>query len=142
MQPPATAGRREVDIRRWGPAMWDVLYATAFAYPDNPTPAEQAAARDFFHSLQLILPCTHCRDHFAAFLRRRPVGTASSADLTAWVLALNNDVNGRTGKPPVSLEAVWEGLQDHRHRRRCSALLVWVVGLAILFVCLLARCLW
>ena len=134
-------GKRVVDIRRWGPAMWDVLYAIAFAYPAAPSQTEKEAATAYFSSLQHILPCNHCRDHFAAFVAHNPIAVDSSEDLSNWVLRLNNDVNARTGKPQLSMDEVWDRLVENGHvqRRQCMATLVLAIGVGAVFAYLLWR---
>ena len=121
--------------------MWDVLYAIAFAYPAQPSQTEKDAARAYFGSLQHILPCNHCRDHFAAFVERNPIAVDSSEDLSNWVLRLNNDVNARTGKPHLTMESVWDRLVENGHvqRRQCMATLVLAVAVGGVFVYLLWR---
>jgi len=121
--------------------MWDVFYAIAFAYPNQPTPREQDAARQYFGSVEHLLPCEYCRDHYAAFLRNHPVRAESSAALSAWVLQLNNDVNARTRKPPVTLAEVWDRLVENGHvqRRQCIAAFVCLVLLGALLLYLVLR---
>jgi len=118
--------------------MWDVLYSVSFSYPDNPTPQERTAIKNFLESLEHILPCEYCKEHFAAFVKANPVPTGSSDQVSHWVLKLNNNVNTRTGKPKLTMQQVWDRLVDNGPviRRQCMATLVsaLIVGGVLMFL--------
>ena len=130
--------KKVVDIRKWGQPMWDVLYSIAFSFPDNPTPQERAALKNFLQSLEHILPCEHCREHFSAYVASHPIPTDSSEAVSNWVLGLNNNVNARIGKPQLTMQDVWGRLVDNGPviKRQCIATLVCalIVGAVFLFL--------
>lgn len=52
------------DPRTWGRVTWQSMHCIADAYPEQPSDADKAAYRNWFMSLQQVLPCRGCRDHF------------------------------------------------------------------------------
>lgn len=129
-----------VDIKVWGPSCWNFLYAVAFSYPDAPTADEQRAVADFFNSLNRVLPCTRCRDHFTRYLKDHPIEAnhGSRAAVASWLLSLNNDVNRRIGKPQQTMVEVWDRLVEDgpTKRRHCisAAIVLVLLGAALAFV--------
>lgn len=134
-----------VDIKVWGPSCWTFLYAVAFSYPEQPSPEDRRAITSFFHSLDRVLPCERCRAHFTRYVAAHPMElNCSSRDRVAsWLLTLNNDVNRRIGKPPVTMQEVWDRLVDNgpEQRRHCisAAVAAVLAGLALLAAVWLLR---
>lgn len=135
-----------VDIRKWGPAAWDFMYATTFAYPENPTPEDEQGAIQFFRGLQHMLPCKDCCHHFKAHMEKYPIeyNVNSRSKLCTWLLNLNNSVNERTGKQPLRIEEVWDRLVENgpEKRRRYRASLVCVAIILALLLLVLLFLLW
>ena len=79
-----------------------------FGYPDRPSPEEQQAAVNLFESLQYLLPCPKCSDHFCQGLAENPVGqhVQSKEALSRWLVDFHNRVNQRLGKKHVPYETV------------------------------------
>lgn len=79
-----------------------------FGYPDHPSAEEQRAAVNLFESLQHLLPCPKCADHFCQGLSEHPVNqhVQSKQALTRWLVDFHNRVNARLGKPQMSYESV------------------------------------
>ncbi|KAJ1626607.1 ERV/ALR sulfhydryl oxidase domain-containing protein, partial [Pavlovales sp. CCMP2436] len=90
----------------WGPRFWSVMHSVAFWYDDEPTPAKQKAAYDFYVSLTQLLPCNGCREHYAQLLQTYPVdvAVASRMALLQWTVDIHNLVNESIGKEVLSLE--------------------------------------
>lgn len=94
----------------WGPAAWKFLHTATFAYggPDGiASHEEQAAAKNLFESLRLMLPCKDCCSHYCGALQKRPLTShvlKNRDNLSRWLVDLHNDVNERLGKPIVSFE--------------------------------------
>lgn len=93
------------DPRYWGPQFWFTMHTVAFFYPDTPNQTEMAHARDFYSSLQSLLPCPGCAAHYSRMLERYPIDRSleSRETLIAWVNKIHNEVNRRLGKPIVTL---------------------------------------
>ena len=49
----------------WGPKAWFFLHSVSFNYPDNPTKNDKVEYKRFFESIQYILPCDNCKEHFS-----------------------------------------------------------------------------
>ena len=64
------AMRRPEDPRIWGRVTWQSMHCFANAYPEQPSDADKQAYRAWFLSLQGVLPCRYCREHFPANLRQ------------------------------------------------------------------------
>jgi len=86
----------------WGPSTWESLHCITFNYPHNPTPDDKQHYKSYFTSLQYVLPCCLCRDHYSHFIITE--GTALTDDvmknretLTYWLYTLHNAVDKRLG---------------------------------------------
>ena len=89
----------------WGPIFWSTLHIVSLAYSDQPTYAEKRAAKQFYQSMALLLPCPMCRKHFDEILQRMPVESwlDNRESLIEWVWKAHNLVNARLGKSEISL---------------------------------------
>lgn len=85
----------------WGPFFWNTLHIAALAYPNEPTYTHKKAAKEFFESLQVIIPCPKCRRHFADHLAKFPIPPHldTRTTLFKWTVVLHNSVNKALGKP-------------------------------------------
>ncbi len=90
----------------WGPIFWTTIHIVSLAYPDNPTPEEKKAAKDFFESLQFVLPCPICRNHYKENLKELPIDAAleSREQLVLWAFNIHNAVNKKLGKAELTLQ--------------------------------------
>ncbi len=86
----------------WGPVTWEFLHCITFNYPYEPTPDDKKHYKSYFESLQYVLPCCLCRDHYAQFIITE--GTALTDEvmenrntLTYWLYTLHNAVDKRLG---------------------------------------------
>lgn len=52
----------------WGPLGWMTLHSTAFAYPENPTPTEQALMSTWLDMFRDTITCPSCQGHFSNLL--------------------------------------------------------------------------
>ena len=57
-----------MDSKIWGPSAWFFLHTLTFNYPENPTEQDKEIYKNFFLSLQNILPCSKCREHYKELL--------------------------------------------------------------------------
>jgi hypothetical protein len=88
----------------WGPLFWHTIHITAIGYPKNPSYGHKKAAKEFFESLTMLIPCPICREHYSAFLQKMPIAPHLDRrdDLFRWTVNLHNDVNERLEKPRVT----------------------------------------
>lgn len=88
----------------WGPFFWHTIHITALGYPSQPTYTHKKAAKEFYESLSILIPCPICREHFAEHLKAYPITPHldSRTDLFKWTVVLHNAVNKTLGKPEFS----------------------------------------
>jgi len=143
----ATAEKRFPPIgmgpETWGPIFWTTMHIVTLGYPVSPSADEKAGAAAFFNSLQTMIPCPICREHYAAFLAESPVETANGSrdELVFWAFTLHNKVNDRLGKRQITWDdfiANMRALSASGHTRlpsKCgpSPILSLLVGGAALF---------
>jgi hypothetical protein len=80
------------------------MHIVALGYPSNPTYSDKKAAKDFFESLQFLIPCPICREHYSKFLQEQAISPFLDRrqDLFRWTVDLHNNVNQSLNKPRVS----------------------------------------
>jgi hypothetical protein len=91
---------------QWGPSAWLFLHSVSFQYPENPTDQEKNNYKIFFESLQNILPCPNCREHYQKNLKENPMNLESRESLIKWVIDLHNLVNQKNSKKEYSYDEV------------------------------------
>ena len=89
----------------WGPIFWATLHIVALAYPNEPSYADKKAAKEFYTSFTVLLPCPVCRSHFTEIIKAMPIDTwlDKRSSLLEWTLAVHNQVNKQLGKREISM---------------------------------------
>ena len=84
----------------WGPFFWHTIHIVALGYPQEPNYSDKKAIKEFFESLQHLIPCPICRQHYTSHLARMPISASidSRSDLFRWTIELHNEVNEMLGK--------------------------------------------
>lgn len=84
----------------WGPFFWHTIHIAALGYSQQPTYSDKKAMREFFESLQTIIPCPICRTHYVSHMSKMPISASldKRADLFRWTVDLHNEVNTMLGK--------------------------------------------
>jgi hypothetical protein len=85
----------------WGPFFWHTIHIVALGYPMKPSHAHKKAARDFFESMRLLIPCPICKDHYNTHIEKYPITPHldNRTDLFRWTILLHNEVNKILKKP-------------------------------------------
>lgn len=85
----------------WGPFVWHTIHVFALGYPTNPTYSDKKAAKEFIESLQFLIPCPICRNHFTEHLATHPLTPHLDRrkDFFRWTVVLHNAVNKTLSKP-------------------------------------------
>jgi len=91
---------------QWGPSAWLFLHSVSFQYPENPTVQDKNNYKIFFESLQNILPCPNCREHYQKNIQENPMNLESRESLIKWVIDLHNAVNKKNSKKEYSYDEV------------------------------------
>ena len=85
----------------WGNCAWEFLHNVSFGYPDNPSEEDKQNYYNFFTSLQYVLPCSYCREHYANFISTEHKLSLSVFEnkntLTKWLYDLHNSVSNKLG---------------------------------------------
>ena len=84
----------------WGPFLWHTIHIAALGYSQEPNYTEKKAMKEFLESLQILIPCPICREHYTSHMTKLPVTASldSRKDLFRWTIELHNDVNVMLGK--------------------------------------------
>ena len=90
----------------WGPSGWKFIHFVALGYPKNPTTEDMNSYQRFYESLQDILPCAVCSEHYKELIQQYPVSEHlhDKHTLFKWSVDIHNNVNKRLGKSTVSYE--------------------------------------
>ena len=94
----------------WGPHAWQFLHSITLSYPDNPTSEDKNNHAQFFNSIQNILPCQKCKDHYTQNLQVLPIEQHldNKESLFRWSVDLHNRVNVINNKREYSYDEVTE----------------------------------
>ena len=90
----------------WGPHGWKFLHYVSLGYPNNPTHEDKLNYKNFYHSLQYILPCDKCSFNYQQNLVKLPIDNNldSRESLVKWVIDIHNLVNNELSKEEVPYE--------------------------------------
>lgn len=94
----------------WGSTLWFSLHTISMNYPNNPTYAEKKDYKNFFISLQHVIPCKVCRKNYQRHLKEHPIDNhlESRQKFVYWLIDIHNMVNAEIGKKILSYENVIE----------------------------------
>ena len=108
----------------WGPHGWKFMHFVSLGYPDDPSQEDKRLYKEFYESLQHILPCGACAQNYKLNLQEMPIDNAldSRDTLIKWVIDIHNKVNQETGKKTLDHE---EALNLYPEATE-SSLRVWV----------------
>jgi len=83
----------------WGPSAWKFIHTIALSYPDNPTPFDKENYKAFFFSLQNVVPCGKCREHYAKNIKDIKINNYldNSSSLFLWTNKIHNLANASYG---------------------------------------------
>ena len=92
----------------WGSHLWFSLHTISFAYPIKPTVTDQNNYKNFFVSLQYVIPCSVCQRNYKRHLLEHPIDKHlnSRKDLVYWLIDIHNMVNSEIGKKFMSYDVV------------------------------------
>lgn len=90
-----------MDIKIWGPSLWELIHTTALNYK----PEYKNKYILFFHSLSPLIPCQKCRYHYNRYYLKNPIKKylSSKDKLLTWVNNLHNEINRRNKKKMFTL---------------------------------------
>lgn len=79
----------------WGPSTWIFLHSISFSYPEKPTKKDKKNYKNFLISLQYVLPCNKCSEHYEKFIKQNSLDNAleSQNNLVKYIIKLHNHIN-------------------------------------------------
>lgn len=98
----------------WGPHLWFSLHTISFMYPNNPKIEDKNNYKNFFTSLQHVIPCSVCKKNYIRHLIEHPIDNnlENRTKLVHWVIDIHNMVNAETGKKILSYDLVMKKYSD------------------------------
>jgi hypothetical protein len=92
----------------WGSHLWFSLHTITFTYPINPTNLDKENFKNFFISLENVIPCSICKKNYKRHLLEYPIDNYldSRKKLVYWLIDIHNMVNSEIGKKIMSYEVV------------------------------------
>lgn len=99
------------DASEWGPILWTILHGIAERVGSTPFPQyqndERRALIKVMKTLEKVIPCPSCKEHYEVYLKEHPVDKAIMdtpyQDLNryvkTWFWELHNWVNESLGRP-------------------------------------------
>lgn len=88
-----------MDPNVWGPAVWDLLFYLAF-HVDLKKHCQKM--QTLFHLLEVMLPCSDCRRHYAVYKKQVPLVSNVKKDdresAAKWLWTIHDMVNQHLGK--------------------------------------------
>ena len=91
----------------WGPHGWKFIHFVALGYPSNPSSKNKEDYYDFFHTLQNVIPCSICGNHYKELLKKNPITDAilsSRQKLIEWTILIHNKVNESIKKKVYTID--------------------------------------
>ncbi|MBA42899.1 MAG: hypothetical protein CMF62_02680 [Magnetococcales bacterium] len=130
-----------LDPTVWGPKAWFFFHSVTLAYPECPTKEDKIKIKNFFSSLDYVLPCQKCRNNFCKHIDKYPLTDDILDDkekLVKWLLEIHNEVNRCTGKPEQSYEDFIKEYKGEYNKKNKNyhyiLLIVLILILVVLFI--------
>jgi hypothetical protein len=95
----------------WGPRGWFFIDSIVLSLPDKLSYEQKTIYKNFFTSLQDILPCEGCRKHYKQNLIKYPLTDevlSKKGNMIKWVLNVHNNVRRDAKKIPISINQYFE----------------------------------
>jgi len=98
----------------WGPHLWFSLHSISFNYPLKPSIEDKNNYKNFFLSLQEVIPCSVCKKNYKRHLNEHPLQDYldNRKSLVYWVIDMHNMVNAEIGKKILSYDIVVKKYED------------------------------
>jgi hypothetical protein len=102
----------------WGPHGWKFMHYVSLGYPETPTENDKQNYKNFYYSLQHVLPCEKCAQNYSHNLKKNPIdnhlGTRDT--LVKWAIDIHNKVNQELEKSELNYdEAISLYLNEETH---------------------------
>lgn len=81
------------DPKVWGSKYWDCYDIVVNTYPKRPSEKHKKAARMYFSSQKLLIPCHTCAANYSAIIKQYPPRVESRAALQQWLQIVKVEVS-------------------------------------------------
>jgi len=90
----------------WGPGGWKFIHYVSLGYPDKPSTVDKQNYKNFYTSLQHILPCGKCAENYSLNLKNYPIDShlGSRDTLVKWTIDIHNQVNNELNKKELNYD--------------------------------------
>jgi hypothetical protein len=95
----------------WGPHGWFFIDSIMLSLPNKLNYEQKNIYKNFFTSLQDILPCEGCREHYKQNLIKYPLTDevlSKKENMIKWILNVHNNVRRDAKKIPISINQFFE----------------------------------
>ena len=121
----------------WGPQGWAFMHYVSFGYPDNPSSRDKQNYKNFYYSIQNILPCKNCQRNYQENLKEDPIENSlrDRDSLIKWVIDIHNKVNKEMSKKEYEYEEAIKLYQGENPQllNHCLKVIVLIIILYILY---------
>lgn len=96
-----------IDPNVWGPSLWDLLFYISF----HADLSEHCAdIQHLFQLLEVVLPCSNCRRHYALYRKEVPpttrINKKQKESAAQWLWTIHDMVNQNLGKICIDYESL------------------------------------
>jgi hypothetical protein len=105
-----------VSPKHWGREGWKFIHWVALTYPHKPTEKDKKNYLRFFESLQDVLPCPICAEHFKQNMKDHPINLESNKQLFNWTVEMHNLVNKQNGKKTLTFDQAFSEVTQQNKR--------------------------
>lgn len=101
-----------IEPHLWGEHYWYVIESVIISMDTKEKPSREFVSF-FFYSLQNILPCPTCREHYQKYFQKYDIEKilTSKKKLFLWIYNLRNEIQKRNGKSFISFETYLKELE-------------------------------
>lgn len=102
-----------MDPEIWGPPAWKFIHLLTLNYPNKPTFQDKYNYKQFILSLQKVLPCDTCANHFQQSIQNSDFNKIlqSRENLFEWFVDVHNSVNKQNKKKEWNYNEVYTNLK-------------------------------
>jgi hypothetical protein len=126
----------------WGPHTWFFLDSVVLSLPNKLNDEQKIIYKNFFSSLQYILPCEACREHYKKNLIKYPLTDdilSTKENMIKWILNVHNNVRKNAKKIPITIRNFFEyynkSYDDNKKTyKKCN--LKYYIGIFIILILL------
>lgn len=107
-------GKRDIQLTEVPQYIWMSIYSIVLDYPETPTTDEQNAMKLFFESLCVVMPGTQIKTAYNEAFDKYSLYNyiVSKTELCKWLVLVNNYINNKEGKQPITLDSIISTIND------------------------------